>query len=69
MGLRVGNDLDALMANRKRIIGDSIEQREEETEESIQTHTRKRNPAMREFQRLSSMEEDCESHGGRNLRL
>eukprot|EP00090_Calanus_glacialis_P026713 TRINITY_DN41992_c0_g1_i1.p1 TRINITY_DN41992_c0_g1~~TRINITY_DN41992_c0_g1_i1.p1 ORF type:complete len:400 (-),score=157.40 TRINITY_DN41992_c0_g1_i1:155-1354(-) len=69
MGLRVGNDLDALMANRKRIRGDSIEQREEETEESIQTHTRKRNPAMREFQRLSSMEEDCESHGGRNLRF
>ena len=50
MGLRVGNALDALMANRKRIIGDSIEQREEETEESIQTHTRKRNPVLRKFQ-------------------
>ena len=53
---RKQRDLDALMANRKRIIGDSIEQREEETEESIQTHTRKRNPVMREFQCLSSME-------------
>ena len=51
---RKQRDLDALMANRKRIIGDSIEQREEETEESIQTYTR--NPTMRKFQRLSSME-------------
>jgi len=70
LGLRVGSDPDALMANRKRIRGDSIEQREEETEElSSQSHTRKKNPAMKEFQRLASLEEDPESHAGRNLRL
>jgi len=69
LGLRTGNDPDALMANRKRIRGDSIESREEETEESSQNHTRKKNPAMKEFQRLNSMEEDCENHAGRNLRL
>jgi len=70
LGLRVGSDPDALMANRKRIRGDSIEQREEETEElSSQSYTRKKNPAMKEFQRLASLEEDPESHAGRNLRL
>ena len=70
MGLRVGNDLDALMANRKRIRGDIIDQSEEESDEaSKQNYPRKRNPAMREFQRLSSLEEDCENHAGRNLRF
>merc|ERR1712129_634565 len=69
LGLRTGNDPDALMANRERIRGDSIESREEEPEESSQNHTRKKNPAMKEFQRLNSMEEDCENHAGRNLRL
>ena len=68
LGLRVGNDLDALMANRKRIRGDSVEQREEETEEPS-SQIRRKNPAMREFQRLASLEEDPENHGGRNLRL
>jgi len=68
LGLRVGNDLDALMANRKRIRGDSVEQREEETEEPS-SRVRKKNPAMREFQRLASLDEDPENHGGRNLRL
>jgi len=68
LGLRVGNDLDALMANRKRIRGDSVEQREEETEEPS-SQIRKKNPAMREFQRLASLEEDPENHLGRNLRL
>jgi len=68
LGLRVGNDLDALMANRKRIRGDSVEQREEETEEPS-SRERKRNPAMKEFQRLASLDEDPENHGGRNLRL
>eukprot|EP00092_Neocalanus_flemingeri_P039258 GFUD01042738.1.p2 GENE.GFUD01042738.1~~GFUD01042738.1.p2 ORF type:complete len:406 (-),score=118.83 GFUD01042738.1:2102-3319(-) len=67
LGLRVGNDLDALMANRKRIRGDSIEMREEETIDSAMP--RKRNPAMMEFQRLSSMEDDGENHAGRNLRF
>jgi len=70
MGLRVGNDLDALMANRKRIRGDIFDQSEEESDEaSKQNYPRKRNPAMREFQRLSSLEEDCENHAGRNLRF
>lgn len=70
LGLRVGNDLDTLMANRKRIRGNSIEQREEETDDtSNENKTRKRNPAMREFQRLTSMDDDCENHAGRNLRL
>merc|ERR1711889_44195 len=41
LGLRVGNDLDALMANRKRIRGDSIEEREDQTEEPS-THIRKK---------------------------
>merc|ERR1712098_914820 len=68
LGLRVGNDLDALMANRKRIRGDSIEEREDQTEEPS-THIRKKNPAMREFQRLASLEDDPDNHSGRNLRL
>jgi len=68
MGLRVGNDLDTLMANRKRIRGNSIDNREEESDDT-ELPVRKKNPAMREFQRLTSLDEDGDNHAGRNLRF
>jgi len=68
MGLRVGNDLDTLMANRKRIRESSVESGNGLVEPPNQTERRK-NPAMREFQRLTSVDEDSNHYLGKNLRL
>ena len=73
---RIISDHDYLLTNnRKRARGgdsnnDSEDQDDEVTEESSETKTRRKNPALREFQRLVSTDEQTEAHAaGRNLRL
>ena len=67
-----------LQTNRKRVRGgrgcpeqdqDNQTEEEAESEEQGEVKARRRNPALREFQRLLSSEEPSDSHGGRNLRL
>ena len=68
-----------LQTNRKRARGrvvspdqegDNQSDGEAESEEQQgEVKTRRRNPALREFQRLLSSEEPSDTHGGRNLRL
>ena len=70
---RIISDHDYLLTNRKRVRagpgGDSGESEEpEDGEEEAASKTRRKNPALREFQRLVSTEEQSENHG-RNLRL
>ena len=66
---RVISDHDYLVTNRKRGRGDPIDYNNGEHEEaSTNAPTRRKNPALREFQRYSSIDE-LDPHGGRNLRL
>ena len=66
---RVISDHDYLVTNRKRGRGDPIDYNNGEPEEaSTNAPTRRKNPALREFQRYSSTDE-LDPHGGRNLRL
>ena len=60
-----------LQTNRKRTRGPVSPEDTEETEDEGEIKSRRRvqNPALREFQRLHSSEEQTDSHGGRNLRL
>jgi len=70
LGLRVGNDLEALMANRKkRVMDESYNSSERDSDGSRFNLPRKRNPAMKEFQRLASLDDESENHQGRNLRF
>ena len=69
---RIISDHDYLLTNRKRVRagpgGDSEEREEVEEEDAEEPPQRRKNPALREFQRLVSTEEQSEAHG-RNLRL
>lgn len=70
---RIISDHDYLLTNRKRVRagpeGDTEEREEpEEADEEVTAKTRRKNPALREFQRLVSTDEQSEAHG-RNLRL
>lgn len=61
-----------LQTNRKRTRAPEVQEEiedNEDTEDQEEVKTRRRNPALREFQRLLSSEEQADSHGGRNLRL
>ena len=64
------NDHDYLLPNRKRVRAgpedDHMEPGEEE--EEVAAKSRRKNPALREFQRLVSSDEQSDAHG-RNLRL
>ena len=74
---RIISDHDYLLTSSKRsrpdgdsnaVDSDHDEQTEEEADES-EAKIRRKNPALREFQRLSSTDENSETHLGRNLRL
>ena len=69
---RIISDHDYLLTNRKRVRagpgGDSEEREEVDEEDAEEPPQRRKNPALREFQRLVSTEEQSEAHG-RNLRL
>ena len=71
---RIISDHDYLLTNRKRVRAgpggdcEEREEREEVEEDAEEPPQRRKNPALREFQRLVSTEEQSEAHG-RNLRL
>ena len=71
---RIISDHDYLLTNRKRARAgpggdcEEREEREEVEEDAEEPPQRRKNPALREFQRLVSTEEQSEAHG-RNLRL
>jgi len=70
---RVISDHDYLLTNRKRVRGgdtnndDHDDSEDEATEQPTEVKTRRKNPALREFQRLVSTDEQTDAH--RNLRL
>ena len=65
------------MTNRKRVraatsgenSGNNSEADDDDHEEEKDTKQRRKNPALREFQRLNSIDEQSDAHSSRNLRL
>jgi len=74
---RVISDHDYLLTNRKRVraatsgenSGNNSEADDDDHEEEKDTKQRRKNPALREFQRLNSIDEQSDAHSSRNLRL